>query len=243
MNLILEALSSLATRATWAGDHGLARALLDHLAIVAVTVAVSAVIALPLGVLIGHTGRGRTVGVVVANAARALPTLGLVTLLALGIGIGVVAPVLALTVLAVPPLLAGVYSGIDSVDRDTVQAARAVGLTERQLITQVELPLALPVMLGGARSAVLQVVATATVAAYVWPHGLGAPILSGLALSDYRRVLAASIVVIVLAVLLDLLLAGAQRALTPRGLRPSRRRRRRSGRVAPVARTAPDRVW
>jgi len=243
MNLLHEAFSWLTTADAWGGSDGLGRAVVDHLSIVAVTFLVSAAVGVPAGVLIGHTGRGRVVGVVLANAARALPTLGLVTLFALGLGIGIVAPVVALTVLAVPPLLAGVYSGIENVDRETVQAARAVGFTQRQVITQVELPLALPVILGGARSAVLQIVATATVAAYVWPHGLGAPILSGLALSDYPRVLGASVVVIVLAVVLDVLLAGLQRLLTPRAMRPARARGRQRARDhAPVADLAPDRV-
>jgi osmoprotectant transport system permease protein len=173
---------------------------------------------------VGHTGRGGTVAVGVANAMRALPTLGVITLLSLLLGILQVGPVLlGLGILAVPPILAGAYAGVQSVDRSVVDAAAGVGMTRRQRLWRVEVPIAMPLLLGGLRGAVLQVVATATVAAYVGLGGLGRPLLDGLRVTDYPRVAGAAVVVAVLAVLLDILLAVASRHLVPRGMRLSSR--------------------
>lgn len=126
-------------------------------------------------------------------------------------GIGLSAPIIALAVLCIPPLLAGIYSGMESVDAGTVDSARAQGMTEAQVILQVELPLAMPLILGGLRSAVLQVIATATVAAFIGAGGLGRYIIDGLALSDTPRVLGGAIVVVLLALTVDALFAAAQR--------------------------------
>ena len=142
---------------------------------------------------------------------RALPTLGLLTWFALVIGTGLKAPILALVILAIPPLLAGAYSGLEAVDRQTIDAARAMGMTELQILTRVEIPLALPLIVGGIRSAVLQVVATATVAAYIGPGGLGRFIIDGQALSDYPRMVSGSILVIALALVLDAVFVGLQK--------------------------------
>jgi osmoprotectant transport system permease protein len=129
-------------------------------------------------------------------------------------GIGLVAPVLALTILAVPPLLAGAYAGLESVDRATIDAARAQGMTEWQILTKVEIPLGLPIIVGGIRSATLQVVATATVAAYVGLGGLGRFIIDGQAVQDYPQMLSGAVLVVVLALLLDAIFALAQRLAT-----------------------------
>ena len=195
----------------WSGDDGVANRLLEHLGYSALTVGVAAAIAMPIGLWIGHTGRLRGVAVGVTGAMRAMPTLGLLTWFALISGIGLTAPILALVVLAIPPLLAGAYSGLESVDRQTVDAARAMGMTELQILTRVEIPLALPLLVGGIRSAVLQVVATATVAAYVGLGGLGRYIIDGQAVSDYPRMVSGSILVIVLALALDAVFVGLQK--------------------------------
>jgi osmoprotectant transport system permease protein len=141
---------------------------------------------------------------------RALPTLGLLTAIALYLGIGLTAPLVALVILAVPPLLAGAYAGLESVDRQTIDAARAMGMTEWQILTRVEVPLALPIIVGGIRSSVLQVVATATVAAYVGLGGLGRYLIDGQAVSDYAQMAAGSVLVIALALALDATFAALQ---------------------------------
>lgn len=204
----------------WTGSDGLLRRLVEHLRYTVLAVLGAAVVAIPLGLVIGHTGRGGTVAVGVANAMRALPTLGVITLLSLQLGILKEYPVLlGLGILAVPPILAGAYAGVQSVDRAVVDAAAGVGMTSAQRLWRVEVPLAMPLLLGGVRGAVLQVVATATVAAYVGLGGLGRPLLDGLRVTDYPRVAGAAVVVAALAVALDLLLSVAQRRIVPRGLR------------------------
>lgn len=204
----------------WTGTGGLLQRIVEHLRYTLIAVLGAAVVAVPVGLAVGHTGRGGTVVVGVANAMRALPTLGVITLLSLQLGILKEGPVLlGLGILAVPPILAGAYAGVQSVDRSVVDAAAGVGMTSWQRLWKVEVPLAMPLLLGGLRGAVLQVVATATVAAYVGLGGLGRPLLDGLRVTDYPRVAGAAIVVAVLAVLLDLALAPLQRGVVPRGLR------------------------
>lgn len=144
-------------------------------------------------------------------AGRAIPTLGLLTLLGLWIGIGVTAPVLALIVLAAPPLLAGAYSGVTSVEAATVKAARAIGMSKPQIIFSVEVPLAFPLIMGGVRSAVVQVVATATLAAYTADTGLGRFIFSGLKTRDYGEMIGGSLLVIALALVLEAVFSFALR--------------------------------
>jgi osmoprotectant transport system permease protein len=147
-----------------------------------------------------------------------LPTLGLLTLVALWIGIGLGAPYVALTILAIPPILAGAYTGFEAVDRVTVDAARAVGMSEWQIVTKVEIPLGLPLLIGGIRSATLQVVATATLAAYIADFGLGRYLFAGLKTRDYSEMLGGSILVILLALVLEGLFALIQRFVIPRGV-------------------------
>ena len=195
----------------WSGEDGVPNRLIEHLGYSALTVGVAAAIAIPIGLWIGHTGRLRGVAVALTGALRALPTLGLLTWFVLLAGIGLTAPILALVILAIPPLLAGAYSGLEAVDRQTIDAARAMGMTEWQILARVEIPLALPLLVGGFRSAVLQVVATATVAAYVGLGGLGRFIIDGQRLSDYPQMVSGSILVIVLALALDVVFVGIQK--------------------------------
>lgn len=211
-NVFVQAVQWLADGAHWEGPDAVHVRLLEHLGYSALTVVIAAVIAWPLGLWIGHTGRLRGLAIAVTGALRALPTLGLVTLVVLWVGIGLTGPVLALVVLAVPPLLAGAYAGIESVDRKVIDSARGLGFTEWQVLTRVEIPLALPLIVGGLRSAVLQVVSTATVAAYVGLGGLGRYLIDGIAVRDYPQTLAGSLVVVVLALVLDAVFALAQRS-------------------------------
>lgn len=203
MNVFGQAWTWLVAGEHWRGADGVPHRLLEHLGYTALTVLVAVLIAVPLGLWIGHTGRLRGVAIAATGALRALPTLGLLTLVVLWQGIGLLPPLTALVVLAVPPLLAGAYAGVESVDRRTVDAARGMGMTEWQVLTRVEVPLGLPLLLGGLRSAVLQVVATATVAAYVGLGGLGRYVIDGVAVRDYPQTLAGSLVVVALALTLD----------------------------------------
>ena len=142
---------------------------------------------------------------------RAIPTLGLLTLLGLWLGIGIEAPFIALVVLAIPSLLVGAYSGVEAIDSHTPQAAQAIGMRPAQVLLTVELPLALPVIVGGLRAATLQLVATTTLAAYTADTGLGRYIFSGLKTRDYAEMLGGAVLVIVVAVILELILATCQR--------------------------------
>lgn len=222
MNLFLDALAWLADPAQWTGPSGVPTRVLQHLAITAAAVGVSAVLALPVGVLIGHTRKGTGMVGAIAGAARAIPTLGLLTLLGLALGIGLNAPLLALIVLAIPSVLAGAYAGVQNVDTAVTGAARAIGMSPRQVVFQVELPLASPVIIGGLRAATLQVVATATLAAYTADYGLGRYLFSGLKSRDYAEMLAGALLVAALALLLELALAAAQRRAANRIAAPGR---------------------
>ncbi|WP_022880970.1 ABC transporter permease [Gryllotalpicola ginsengisoli] len=223
MNSYSQAFAWLAAPGHWAGPSGIPQRILEHLGYTGLTLLIAIAIALPVGLYIGHTGRGRDVIVPLTGAMRALPTLGIVILLALWIGgIGIQAPLIALVVLALPPVIAGAYAGLESVDRSVIDAARSIGFTGWQVLWQVEVPLALPLIVGGIRSACLQVIATWTVAAYLPVGGLGRFLYDALPNQDYAQMLAGSLIVIVLALLADGLFALVQRLATPRGVAAGR---------------------
>ncbi|MEV0901706.1 ABC transporter permease subunit [Actinoplanes sp. NPDC049802] len=193
--------------------------ILAHLGYTALALLLGTIVALPVGLYIGHTGRGAFLAINAGNAGRSLPTLGLLMLLVTLLGLGLLPVLIALTVLVIPPILTSTYAGMRSLDHRVVDAARGMGMRSWQVLTRVELPMALPVLMSGFRSAALQVVATATVAAAVGLSGLGRLLIDGLAVNDYSRVLAGAIVVAVLAVLVDLLLALVQRRIVSPGLK------------------------
>ena len=207
MNLFSEAFSYIIDGGNWSGPTGIGARLIEHMWYSLLAVLVSAAIAVPIGLLIGHLRRGEAVIVGLVNALRSLPTLGILVFLVLVIGLGLVPPIIALVLLGIPPLLAGTYSGIANVDANVVDAARAMGMTETQVLFRVEIPNALPLILGGLRNTTLQIIATATIAAYVNLGGLGRYIFDGLALYDYGRVLVGAILVAVLTLVIDGLLA------------------------------------
>lgn len=243
MNFFADAIAWIFDPAHFAMTNGIGPRTVDHLYYTAVTMLIAMVIAIPLGLLIGHTGKGRTFVILTATAFRALPTLGFLLFIILFAGLGLWPFVLVMVVLAVPPLLAGVYSGLEAVDRGTIDAARAVGMSEWQLLTKVEIPLALPLILGGIRSATLQVIATATIAGYVGLTGLGRFLIEGLALRDYTLAIVGAILVAALAIAVDGLLALIQRLVVPRGVsrgmaRTTRTRPRRPTRL-PAMTVAP----
>ncbi|MFJ2368262.1 ABC transporter permease [Microbacterium sp. NPDC087665] len=242
MNLFAEAFAWMFAPAQWTGNYALPKLLAEHLALTAISVLIAAAIALPLGWLIGHTGKGRELAVAVSGAARAIPSFGLMVLLVLLLGVLRIpeAAVITFVLLAIPSLLAGAYTGLEAIDRRVIDAAKAMGMTGWQVFWKVEVRLGLPLLVGGIRSALLQVIATVTIAAYVNLGGLGWPIIQGIPLRRFDQVLGGAIIVAALALLVDLLLATAQRAAVPAGLRnATRARRRRGDRVAaPVAASA-----
>ena len=235
MNLVLDAFAWILDPANWSGFGSIPERIVQHLVISAVVLVIASIIALPLGVLVGHTGRGREVAVTLSGGLRALPTLGVLALFALSLGIGLQAPILALVILAIPPLLAGAYAGIESVDRRTIDAARAVGMREMQIVGKVELPLSMPIIVGGIRSATLQIIATVTLAAYISDFGLGRFIFAGLKTRDYAEMLGGSMLVIILALAIDGLFAITQRLVVPHGVRVTRAAELRSGSARPRA--------
>jgi osmoprotectant transport system permease protein len=203
MNLFGDAIAWLADASHRQGSGGIPVRIGQHLLLTALALVVAAVIALPSGALLGRTRYGGAVIGAVAGSARALSTIGVLTLVGLWLGIGIGPPLVALIVLAVPSLLAGAYSGIQSVPGETTSAARAIGMSGAQVIWRVELPLA-----------ALQVVATATLAAYTANVGLGRYLFTGLKTQDYGQMLAGSILVILLALALELIFATLQRLAT-----------------------------
>jgi len=242
MNFFADAFAYILDPAHWAGDTGIAQRIADHLLYTGLSVGIALLIAVPLGLLIGHTGRGRSFVIGLTSAARALPTFGFLLFIVLLAGLGLAPLIAVLVVLAVPPLLAGVYAGIEAVDRQPVDAARALGMSEWQILGRVEIPLGLPLMLGGLRSATLQVIATATVAGYVAQGGLGRYLIEGLARRDYTLAVVGAVLVAALALAIDGLLAVAQKLVQPRGVsrgraRPASTRERRSSRVPAIIRT------
>lgn len=214
MTLLLSALAWLADLSHWVGPSGIWQRLLEHLLVTAGVVALSVVIAVPLGAFIGHTGRGTFLVPFSVGAARSLPTLGVLTLAGLWLGIGLSAPFVALLVLAIPPMLSATHSGIAGADPTTVDAARAIGLTEWQVFTRVELPHASGLLLEGLRSTLLQVVATATLAAWTADAGLGRFLFVGLKTRDHAQMIAGALLVVCLALFLDLVALGAARLIT-----------------------------
>jgi osmoprotectant transport system permease protein len=211
--------------AQWSGPNAIPARVLEHLGYTLLAVVIAAVIALPLGALIGHTRRGELAVVGVANGLRALPELGVLVLFVLLLGLGLLPPTLALVLLAIPPMLAGAYSGVAGADPGAVDAARGMGMRESQILLQVEVPSAVPLVLGGVRFATLQVIATATIAAYVGLGGLGRYILDGFSVRDYPQVLGGALVVAVLSIVVELVLQGLGRLVTPG---PDRARLRRA---------------
>lgn len=225
MNDVIEWLTD---PAHWSGPAGIPTRILEHLGYTGLTLVLGVVIAVPLGALIGHTGRGTFLIAGLGNGLRALPELGLLTLLVMLTYVGLLPVVLSLVVLAIPPLLAGTYAGVRNVDPSVVDAARGMGMREPGVLLRVELPNALPLILGGLRGATLQVIATATIAAYVGIGGLGRYIIDGNSQRDYIQMAGGAIVVAVLALAVEGVLALAQRLIVSPGLRTTTTRRRRS---------------
>ena len=213
----------------WQGPEGIPTLLFQHVQLTAVSILVASLVALPVGAVLGHVRKGGAIAINIANIGRALPALALLILAVQWVGIGeptgILAPVqsipafLAMFALAVPPMLANTYVGIATVDDDIREAARGMGMTGREVLTSVEIPLALPLVLAGIRTAAVAVVATATLAAYVDAGGLGRYIVDGFAVQDNVKVFVGGLLVALLAIAVELLLSLVQRVLVSPGLR------------------------
>ncbi len=191
---------------------------LNHLALSAASVALAALLAIPLGLFLGHKGKGEFAAINASNVGRAVPTLVLLAVFVAYLGVGFVPIMIALLVLALPPILTNTWVATRQVDRDSVDAARGMGMTDAQIIRRVELPLALPVIFAGIRVAAVNVVATATIAPLGSVDSLGTPIISANVYGDDGR-LGAAIAVSVLTLVISLGLAALQRGVTPKGLK------------------------
>lgn len=227
MSVVEQAIRWLNDPANWQGENGVLYLTGQHLAISFAAVFLGCLVAWPLAFWMGHTGRGGGIVVVLSNLSRAVPTLALLTLFAVSpISYGPRATVLALAVFAIPPLLANAYAGVRSVDPEVRDAARGMGLSGGQMLWRVELPLAVPLIAAGLRTAAVQVVATATLAALVNGGGLGLIIAAGFGLQDYGQTFAGGFLVAVLALLVEGVLALVERWVTPKSVRRSWRRAR-----------------
>jgi osmoprotectant transport system permease protein len=237
VSIAADTVAWLVDPAHWSGVDGVPHRLGEHVAVTGVSVALACLIALPIAFLLGHLGRGGSVVVNLSNASRAVPTFGLLILLAVTpIGFGNRAAVVALTLFAIPPLLTNAYIGVRDVDPEVREAARGMGMTGRQLLRRVEVPLALPLVAAGLRTASVQVVATATLAAYVGGGGLGRLIADGFGRGDPAMTAAGGVLVAVLALIVELALALLQRRLTP----GQDARRKRAKRISSATVAAPQ---
>lgn len=205
MNTISDAWQWLTDSAHWAGDDGIWHRLTQHLVLTVVCLILSCLIALPVALVLGHLGKGGALAVNISNVGRAVPTFAVLVLLLLTpIGQWGEGPtVVALVLFAVPPLLTNAYVGMRGVDRSVVRAARGMGMTGRQMLWRVELPLAMPLVLNGVRIAAVQLVATATIAALAGGGGLGRIITAGFNLASTPQVVAGAVLVAVFALIVE----------------------------------------
>lgn len=216
VNTLIGTWEWLTTAEHYRGTSGVPNRLLEHLTISAAAVALAALIALPLGLWLGHVGRGGGLAINISNAGRAIPTFAILVLLATVPSLfGNAGTVIALVVFAIPPILTNSYVGIREVDRDVKEAAIGMGMGGSALLRRVELPLALPLVAAGLRTAAVQVVATATLAAYIGAGGLGRYIADGFGLQDRPMILAGAFLVALLALVTEIGLGRVEARLTP----------------------------
>ncbi len=221
----------------WQGPEGIPTRILEHVQISVTALVIAVAIGLPLGLYVGHTRRGEFVAVGVANLGRAIPSLAILAIAYQVIleirpqsAFGFLPTVIAMVLLGVPPILTNTYVGVQAVDPDTLESAKGMGLTPRQVLTRLEMRLAMPLIMGGIRTAAVQIVATATLAAVIAGGGLGRFIVDGFAGQDYDEMIGGVIFVVALAITTEGLFAGIERLATPR---TSSRGRRRTPSIRP----------
>ena len=224
MTLLLAVAAWLADPAHYQGTDAVQTRIVEHVELSLVAVVAAIALALPIGLFLGHTGRFGFIAVTVANVGRALPSLALLALalivvIPLGLGLGFWPTVLALIPLAIPPIFTNAYVAVRNVDRDVIEAARGMGLSEMQILRDIELPLGLSVVFGGIRTAAVNVVATATLGAVVASGGLGRYIVDGFALQEYDRLFAGALLVALLAIAVEVSFGRFERAAISPGIR------------------------
>jgi len=205
--------------ANWTGDNGVPQRLVEHLQISAESVLIAAVIALPIGVTLGHFGRFGDLAINISNVGRALPSIAIIIIAFQILGLGNTPIVICLVALAIPPMVTNSYVALREVDPDIKEAARGMGFRELAQLLRVELPLSVPLIMAGLRTSAVQVVATATLAALIGGGGFGRYVFDGLATRDYVTLFAGAFLVAALAMATELSLSGVERLLVPRGIR------------------------
>ena len=226
MSLPAEVFGWFTTAEHWRGDFGVPHRLTEHVVMSVASVVTAAVLALPVGIWLGHRGRGGALAINLANVGRAVPSLAILALAQQAIGLsgwpgfGARPAFVALVALAVPPLVTNAYVGMRGVDRDAVEAARGMGMTGWELLRRVEVPIALPLIMAGLRTSTVNVVATATLAALTAWGGLGRYIIDGFGQRDNVQIVAGALLVGLLALVTELGLAGVQRLVVSKGLQP-----------------------
>jgi osmoprotectant transport system permease protein len=222
MDLVVAVAGWLSDPAHWSGPNGVPYRLAQHVGISLASVGIAGAIALPLGLYVGHTGRGQAFAVNLANVGRAIPSLAAIALavpftqmIDPALGFNLYPTLIAMVVLAIPPILVNASAGVAGVDRDLVESARGIGMTERQILGRIEIPLAIPVVVGGIRSASVQVIATATLGAVYGLGALGGFIVEGVAQRDDGQLFAGVFLVALLALIAEGGLALLQRRLSP----------------------------
>ncbi len=227
MTFLAEVYAWLMDPAHWAGSDGIPTRVGEHVQLSALALAVAAAIALPVGIALGHSGRGGFVAINVANIGRALPSLAILAFalpvaFALNLGLGFWPTFIALVPLGIPPILTNAFVALRNVDRDVIEAGRGMGLADSQLLRQLELPLALPVVIAGVRNAAVAIVATATLGAVVASGGLGRYIVDGLALRETDRLFVGALLVALLAIVTELAFGIFERVAVSPGVRLTR---------------------
>ena len=226
IDIVGDAFAFLTDGANWTGSAGIPTRLWEHVQMSLIATLLALVVALPVGLAIGHSRKGEFLASSIGNVGRALPSFGVLglvfpfTLRYLPGSIGFAATLMALFLLAIPPILINTYVGVQGVDEDTLEAARGMGMDWRQVLVMLEIPLAVPLIVSGVRNAAVAVVATATLGAVVAWGGLGRFIIDGFAVRDHGQILVGAFLVAMLAVMTELGLGALERALSPRGVKP-----------------------
>lgn len=224
MSFVIEAIRWFGDPAHYRGSDAVQTRLLEHLELSGLALLIGALLALPIGLWLGHTGRFGFVAVNIANLGRALPSLAMLAFalpiaFSLGLGLGFWPTFISLVPLAIPPIVTNSYVGVRTVDRDVVEAARGVGMGDLGILRRIEVPLALPLVIAGVRTAAVNVVATATLGALVAGGGLGRYIVDGLGLQEYDRLFAGALLVALLAIVVELTFGAIERAAVSPGIR------------------------
>ncbi|MGH3436358.1 MAG: ABC transporter permease [Sciscionella sp.] len=218
MNIFSQLVAWFTDPAQWSGSGGIPVRVAQHVEYSAAAAAAALVLALPVGIGVGHFNRGGLLAINIANIGRAIPSLGLLVLMFFLVGFGFLPAFVALVALAIPPIVTNSYTGMRSVDPEVRESAIGMGMTRWQRLWQVEIPVAMPLILAGVRTSVVQVVATTTLAAFIGLGGLGRYLIDGLSQQDYPQVIGGAILVALLAIIVEFLMGLLQKLLVPRGI-------------------------